>query len=524
VIASLIAALALAPQLSNIAVSNGGTPFAGDRRLLTTVSPNGDGFRDRAVVTFRLTAPATVTLEAVRTDAVRVGRPSSEVVWRVRRRFGAGNGSLVWRPAKDTPPRTYIMRLTLRDAAGRTRVYGAYRPSQPQNAPVVRIQGIDAGFTARSYAPDEAQELRIGTDASRLRAQVFTYGNQFHPNEQDLKTSGVAMTPAVTLDWRAHRSVKYDLRVTRAGEWASGLYFLRLTADDGRIGYAPFILRPPRLGVQRVAVVLATNTWQAYNFDDADGDGWGDSWYVDSSLKTVGLDRPFLDFGVPFRFRDWDLTFIAWLNQQGKQVDVLSDDDVERVRTGDELAAAYDLIVFPGHEEYVTGHMYDVVTRYRDLGGNLMFLAANNFFARVEKKGQKLRKTGVWRNLGRPEAALIGVQYVGSNHGEVQNPFIVTGAAAAPWAFAGTGFVDGSTFGAFGIEIDARTPASPPGTTVLAQIPNAVGSGLTAEMTYYETPAGARVFAAGAINFAAALEQPGVSQLVANVWERLATP
>ena len=46
--------------------------------------------------------------------------------------------------------------------------------------------------------------------------------------------------------------------------------------------------------------------------------------------------------------------------------------------------------------------------------------------------------------------------YVGSNHGEVQNPFIVAGAASAPWAFAGTGFVDGSTFGTFGIEVDAR--------------------------------------------------------------------
>ena len=69
----------------------------------------------------------------------------------------------------------------------------------------------------------------------------------------------------------------------------------------------------------------------------------------------------------------------------GKQVEFLSDDDLERFRTGDELAAAYDLVVFPGHAEYVTTHAYDVVERYRPSGGNLMFLSAN-FFWRVRRE------------------------------------------------------------------------------------------------------------------------------------------
>src|SRR2546430_10388938 len=44
----------------------------------------------------------------------------------------------------------------------------------------------------------------------------------------------------------------------------------------------------------------------------------------------------------------------------------VSDDDLERVRSGDALARAYDLVVFSGHEEYVTKHAYDVAERYRD--------------------------------------------------------------------------------------------------------------------------------------------------------------
>jgi hypothetical protein len=42
-------------------------------------------------------------------------------------------------------------------------------------------------------------------------------------------------------------------------------------------------------------------------------------------------------------------------------------------------------------------------------------------------------------------------------------------------------------------------------------------------MTYYETPTGARVFAAGTLNFAATLDRPDVSRLVDNVWQRFAS-
>ena len=54
---------------------------------------------------------------------------------------------------------------------------------------------------------------------------------------------------------------------------------------------------------------------------------------------------------------------------------------------------------------------------YRDLGGNLMFLSANNFFWQVVKHGQTMMKTKQWRDLGRPEAALLGVQYRGNDSG-----------------------------------------------------------------------------------------------------------
>ena len=108
-----------------------------------------------------------------------------------------------------------------------------------------------------------------------------------------------------------------------------------------------------------------------------------------------------------------------------------------------------------------------------------------------------------------------------SDYGGRQAGYLVHGSS---WAFAGTGLTDGDRFGRFGFEIDARSPESPPGTQVLASIHDLMGPGRSAEMTYYETSAGAKVFAAGALNFTASIGDPAVAALVENVWSRLSSP
>jgi hypothetical protein len=201
-------------------------------------------------------------------------------------------------------------------------------------------------------------------------------------------------------------------------------------------------------------------------------------------------------------------------------VDILSDRELNEV-SGERLAKAYSLIVFPGHHEYVTTHEYDSITRYRDLGGNLMFLSANNFFWRVDKRSGTITRVAQWRTLGRPEAALIGVQYFMNDAGEHRGPWIVRNREAHPWVFAGTDLRNGSPFSSGGIEADHVVPASPNSVQLVAEIPNLYGPGLTAQMTYYETRAGAKVFAAGAFTFAGAVNgAPG--QVLANLWEKLA--
>jgi hypothetical protein len=273
---------------------------------------------------------------------------------------------------------------------------------------------------------------------------------------------------------------------------------------------------------------MPTNTWQAYNFYDEDGDGYGDTWYAGGGHETAKLGRPFLHHGVPPFFAHYDMAFLTWLARTNKTVDYLSESDLSHIATGHDLAGLYDLVVYPGHSEYVTDHEYDLMEQYRDAGGNLMFLSANNFFWRIVRRGQTLVRTQRWRDLGRPEASLVGVQYRANDEGQVQGDFIVRSATTVPWVWAGTGLADGDTFGQFvggyGIEIDSTTPDSPPGTTVLAEIPDLFGPGLTAQMSYYETAAGAKVFAAGVLDFGGSVTTWPIRRILENLWDRMSLP
>jgi hypothetical protein len=378
---------------------------------------------------------------------------------------------------------------------------------------------VEAAFTRESYAPGATARLVISNAGRGIRLQILRSGPERLVTRSDVTMNGVPVSPSRSLGAvSGHRTV--DVRI---GEWPSGLYVARLRAADGRVGFAPFVVGPRRLGEHRVAVVMPTLTWQAYNLRDEDGNGVGDSWYAHWQTKTARLGRPYLSRGVPYNFRRYDLPFLTWLARTRKRVDVLAQSDLEAAPSSRALAAAYDLIVFPGHHEYVTRREYDLVEGYRDLGGNLAFLSANNFFWKVVRDRGSITKTRLWRDLGRPEARLIGVQYL-ANGKAPRQPWIVRRAGARSWILAGTGLEEGSSFARGGVEIDRLAAASPRGVQVLAEIPNLFGRGATAQMTYYEAPSGARVFAAGAFYFTRMINfDPVVARIVENLWKRMVT-
>ena len=120
------------------------------------------------------------------------------------------------------------------------------------------------------------------------------------------------------------------------------------------------------------------------------------------------------------------------------------------------------------------------------------------------------------------------MQYRANDDGRIQRPFVVRAATTAPWLWAGTGLVDGATFGeelgGYGIEIDQTTPLTPPGTIVLAEIPDLFGPGLTAQMTYYETANGGEGVRGGALDFGGSAtlwpDAAGCSKTSGRAWRR----
>ncbi len=492
--------------LRRLAVRNRGRAFAGDRERFATISPRSAGRRRAASLSVSCDRELDVVFEV----ASRHGAGQT-VLDRTPLRLPRGTSEIPWVPAPSTRPGSYALRI---------REAGA-PPGPLLGQAVVRVLDVEATFRQRSALPGERLGLWVQSDAPWLRLTLLRCGPEREPTYSNSLMNGVPVGTPQRIDLRGARDGPLRVPVELPAELPSGLYCARLEGPSGHLGFAPLVIRPAAPS-QRAAVVLATTTWQTYNFYDENGDGFGGTWYALWSQRKVDLTRPHLRRGVPYRFRSYELGFQHWLASRGRVADTYADEDIERFSSPEALRAAHDLLVFPGHTEYVTRRLYDLVEGFRDLGGRLIFLSANNFFRHVEREGDRVRLIGEWRKEGRPEGALLGAQYIANDRGARQEPFLVTGAEIAPWAFAGTGLANGSTFGRYGVEIDAVTPSSPAGTQVLARIPDLFGPGRSAEMTYYETANGARVFSAGVLSFGGTIMLwPEVGKILDNVWNHL---
>src|SRR3954471_9018759 len=121
--------------------------------------------------------------------------------------------------------------------------------------------GITAHFPHDSYRAGDLATLIVSSRATGVRLQGFHVGPERKYTRARDEMSGVPAGSEQRLG-----SVAPGLVVpVRVGAWQSGVYFARLSGRGGHTGYAPFVIRPARLGEHRVAVVMPTETWQAYN-------------------------------------------------------------------------------------------------------------------------------------------------------------------------------------------------------------------------------------------------------------------
>jgi len=342
--------------------------------------------------------------------------------------------------------------------------------------------------------------------------------------------------------------------------WTSGIFVALLANAAGFQNYIVFVVRDDSRTAD-LLYQLGVNTLQAYNNWPNDN-STGKSFYNYNSFGAttitgatraakISFDRPYRDDGSGglFYWQLWDLYLIQWLEKNG--YDVAYSTDLDTHLNGSRLLG-FKGFMSTGHNEYWSKPMYDNVQAARDGGVNLAFFGANAVYWQVRYEPsaagvpnrilvcykdssidpvQGPTTTVRWRDLNRPEQALMGVQF--SDENGLQNfPYVVTNSSS--WVYGNTNFADGSSVpGIVGYEWDRFDSNYPPPPAVAgswtllgnsATVTDA-GSADSSNSSIYQAQSGAWVFATGTMSWSSGLSAPGladpsIQQATTNVLNR----
>ncbi len=400
------------------------------------------------------------------------------------------------------------------------------------------------------YAVDIYRLGYYGGKGGRHLMRLGRFQGRRQPDCYTLKASGM-----VTCPWRT----SIHLQVSKG--WTSGIYFAVLTTLRSHFqSEIPFTVRDRRDA--DILYVTPVNTYQAYNnfpYDPPPGASWDDgahprtgrSLYDYNSPTSrkypdgrpavkVTFDRPYSsEYGNPGNggLTDFEPFTIAFLEKRGFDVTYATDVDMD---AHPHALQRHSLVLVSGHSEYWSKGMYDAAYAARDAGVSLFFIASNEIYWQVRYQKDVLghshrvvvgykdfkpdpiadpaRRTIKWRDLGRPEQELSGVQFPTDGNMDWGGQALVP-IHTDTWPFAGTGLKDGKPVNGelVGYEIDAFDPAYPaPDATwrvLLASSPfvNFEGKDYTHNASIYRARSGALVFATGSMDWAWALAPGGSS-------------
>jgi hypothetical protein len=309
------------------------------------------------------------------------------------------------------------------------------------------VSAVDAGYCRPlSVLPGASVDVHASSGAGTVDIEVLRDG--LHP-ETVWRAGGVVVPDAPVPDdapengcgWEVVASVPTD------GSWRSGLYLVLL----GGVASAWFVVRASAPSPSRPLLVLATNTWNAYN------EFGGRNLYT--GAVTLSFERPlapgllakppgdgervvsgnaFLEYTATNELSLWhgmagwagqERRFVCWAEREGIELDYATNADLEHV---DDVLAARSLHLSVGHDEYWSWGMRDAVERFVEGGGNVAFLSGNTCYWQVRLEGHRMvcfkhrfaedplyetdqarRTTTMWADpiVDRPEAHLTGVSF-----------------------------------------------------------------------------------------------------------------
>jgi len=238
-------------------------------------------------------------------------------------------------------------------------------------------------------------------------------------------------------------------------DWRSGCYAARLRADDAEF-YVPFVVRAASGKESDVVLLLSTATYGAYAnlrlrvvfpwnelihgrltvLDDTDllmlrfpeiGGSTYDSHTDGSTVVYSSMRRPVTNFrpkGRIYKFCQ-DLLLVSWLEEDGYDFDVITDEDVHR----EGLAALepYRVVISSSHPEYTSTEMFDATEEHVRQGGRMMYLGGNGWYWRI---GYHPTRSGIVE-VRRPDAPRLWAADVSQGH------LSFSGERAGTWSWAG---------------------------------------------------------------------------------------
>lgn len=411
------------------------------------------------------------------------------------------------------------------------------------------------GFASSgSVAPGESIDFRITVNPPQpFSVDVYRIGHYAGEGATKITTSprlsGIVQPEPLAAD----RTVSchhwwLSWRLPIPAHWSSGAYVAVLTTFDGYRSHIPFTVRSARPA--DLLLVIPDVTWQAYNLFPEDGrtgaslyHAWDEEGRLlgerDAAL-TVSFDRPYAGAGLPLHVgHAYD--FIRWAERYGYDLAYAEARDLHAGRID---PSQYRGLVFPGHDEYWSLAMRRSAERARDGGTALVFLSANTMYWQVDlhelpsgapdrlltcRKRRGPGRSQLWRDQGKPEQQLLGVQYAG----QVPEPHPLVVRNASHWLWEATGAVEGEELpGLVAGEADRYYPrtALPEHSEriLLAHSPyrDLRGARRHQETSLYRAPSGALVFSAGTFAWSPALDRPGhadsrIQRATANLLDRI---
>ena len=325
------------------------------------------------------------------------------------------------------------------------------------------------------------------------------------------------------------------------GLWEPGVYLAKFSSAEGGVGSYPFVVRSNRPALFEVILPFSTyeayNNWGGTSLYGGPGSSRQES-YTNRAVK-VSFARPFSVPILHFQFLNVDYLLVRWLEQNGYDVNYITDYDFHLDRGVDQQAVGW---LFAGHSEYWSWQMWlrakNALTQRVSLG----FLGGNDIYWLVRYESVSLGGLDApvlvcYRDAARdpdgatpglatvrfrstpnntPENSLVGVMTVSGT--QVQNPPVdLVVANGADPLMSGTGLATGDHISKVaGWEGDriVDNGATPSGIRVLFQSPYVPVGGSAAndllQATVYQAQSStAIVYASGDVGFAWGLSTYG---------------